>query len=258
VSTGYPSPYNAKYIALTQAMIIGFSLVNSFYPKYFIEFYVLYFVVFLAISGVMMYRSNPMLRDRKYISEAIKSRTIYEEKNVDQLIQSDQDYMKQMMAQASKSMKMLGLYVLFLIVVYLVYSQGINRIQSEPAIRDNALLRFAVFIAVYEIMYLSSFLLYRRGGLASLAGSMVMAPRSYRITEKGIVSTDQSRTVLHLTHLKESEVQVNRDKKYIEIVPRGNGRSMPFRLRLYSNDVDKVSELVNRIKRLASREEERK
>jgi len=54
VSTGYPSPYNAKYIALTQAMIIGFSLVNSFYPKYFIEFYVLYFVVFLAISGVMM------------------------------------------------------------------------------------------------------------------------------------------------------------------------------------------------------------
>lgn len=241
------SPFNKKYIGLSQSLMILMALASSFFPKYFFDFYILYFLAIMAFSSVMMYRNNPMLRDRKYMTEAARSRTLYEEKNVESLIQSDKEYLEQTMKQATKMFKNLFIYILFIIIAYIVYTQGIDKIIAQPNIVSSPYEKFGIFLGVYELFFIASFSISRSTGMYSMAGSMSMAPKSYKITDKGVVATDKSSTIFHAIHLKEAEITINREKKYVEISPKGQ-RSVPYKLRLYTNDVDRVSELLKRLK----------
>lgn len=248
------SPYNPKYIALSQGLLIAFSLVNSFEPKYFFEFYILYFIVIIGITSVMFYRNNPMLRDRKYMSEAVKARTLYEEKSVENLINSDKEFLEETMRQAGKMMKNLFIYFIFIIAIYILYSEVLSKVING---QGTPLYRFVIFLVFYEVFYGISFLLYRTTGMTSAVGSsMAMAPRSYKITDSGVVATDRSGTTLHIIHLQDAEINVNREKKFVEIKPDAK-KGIPYKLRLYTNDVDKVSELLNRLKnkKIPSKEE---
>jgi uncharacterized membrane protein len=76
----------------------------------------------------------------------------------------------------------------------------------------------------------------------------IMAPFSYKITEKGIVGSGGMSTFLHAKHLLDANISVNREKHYVEI--DSVQAKLPYKLRLYSSDVDKVVDYIERIKRI--------
>ncbi|AAK40732.1 DUF2208 domain-containing protein [Saccharolobus solfataricus] len=240
-STGY-NPFNWKFVLLSQVMMILFSLVLSFFPKYFIEFYILYILVYLGITSVIMMRSNPLLRERRSLGEIANARTLYEEKKASELVNQDEEYLKETTEVMKKNFSSMGIMFLYMIILILVYNYVIIRFVTNI---DNTLYKFGFFVLYFELLYGVSFLMNRR--VLKFQTNIPMAPTSYKITEKGIIATDRSGVFLPSKYLIDAQISQNRDKKYIEI---RSSSKFPFQVRLYSQDIDKVSELIERVKKI--------
>lgn len=241
-STAY-NPFNWKFILLSQVMMILFSLVLSYFPKYFIEFYILYILVYLGITSVIMMRSNPLLRERKSLGEINTAKTLYEEKKANELINKDEEYLKDTAEVMKKNFSALGIMFLYLIILIVIYNYVV--IKFVTSISDT-LYRFGFYVLYFELLYGVSFILNRR--VIRFQTNIPMAPTSYRITEKGIIATDRSGIFLPSKYLIDAEIYQNRDKKYIEI--KSNTSKFPFHIRLYSQDIDKIAELLERVKKI--------
>ncbi len=235
------NPYNWKYALVSQVYLIAISFILTYKPQYFIEAVALYFVFFMGLTFYMMSKSNPLLRDRKLLYEISNSRTLYEEKNVSELINKDKEYVEEYTKFAKRSFSMLGIYLVYLIAIYFLYSNVSKIAQSQVALD-----RLIVYLVYFEALYLFGFFVFRR--VVRPASLSVMAPFSYKITEKGIMSSGGMSMFLHAKHLLNSNIVVNREKHFVEI--DSTQAKMPYRVRLYSNDVDKVLDFIERIKRL--------
>ncbi|WP_338600967.1 DUF2208 family protein [Sulfolobus tengchongensis] len=243
-ASGY-NPFNWKFILLSQVMMILFSLVLSFFPSYFIEFYILYILVYLGITSVIMMRSNPLLRERRSLGEITAARTLYEEKKANELINKDEEYIKETTEVMKKNFSSLGIMFLYMIILIIVYNYVV--IHFVKTISDT-LYKFGFFVLYFELLYGVSFLLNRR--VLRFQTNIPMAPTSYRITEKGIIATDKSGVFLPSKYLVDAEISQNRDKKYVEIK---SASKFPFHVRLYSQDIDKILELLDRVKKIELR-----
>ena len=69
----------------------------------------------------------------------------------------------------------------------------------------------------------------------------------------GIASTDVTGLVLYFKHLSDARITVNPDKSYIEIDSQSS--KLPFRVRLYSKDLQRLKEAVERLQRIAKEAE---
>mgnify|MGYP001772532711 CR=1 FL=1 len=239
---GYPNPYNWKMIALSQALMIVMSFVLSLYPQYFVPVYILYIIIIIGISGVMMARSNPMLSERKYISEIYNSATLFEEKDAQKLMQKDTEYLQKMQQLAMTNLKSFGIMILYIIFIFLFYDLVLLKIVDSVSQYE----KLAIYLVYFEALYLFNFFIYRR--LIKFQMMDAMAPSSYKITEKGILSTDKSGIFLHARHLVNAEIIENREKKYVEIDSKTS--KLPFKIRLYTDDIDRLVEVLNRVKRM--------
>ncbi|AWR97177.1 DUF2208 domain-containing protein [Acidianus sulfidivorans JP7] len=240
---GY-NPYNWKMITLTQAWLIIISVVLTFYPKYYIEAFIAYFVIIMAISFSMMYKTNPMFRDRKLLYEIINSRTLYEEKDVTKLMMADKEFQKQYTAMVKKNFSMMGIYLIYIIVLLILYGHLISYADSFKSLY----MRLLVYLIYFEALYGVGIFMYRKV-LAPNAMMTVMAPPSYKINEKGIVSGKGASIFLHAKYLLDSDIiYVNKENHYVEI--DSTKKNLPYKIRLYSNDVDKVMDYLERIKKL--------
>lgn len=243
MSSSAYNPFNWKFILLSQVMMILFSLVLSFFPKYFIEFYILYIIVYLGITSVIVMRSNPLLRERRSLGEITAARTLYEEKKATDLINKDEDYLKETTEVMKKNMSSLGIMFLYLIILIILYNYVI--IKFVTSISDT-LYRFGFYVLYFELLYGVSFLINRR--VLRFQTNIPMAPTSYKITEKGVIATDRSGLFLPAKYLLNAQISPNRDKKYVEI--KSSDSKFPFHVRLYSPDIDKITELIERVKKI--------
>ncbi|PVU75489.1 DUF2208 domain-containing protein [Sulfolobus sp. SCGC AB-777_G06] len=239
---GYPNPYNWKMILISQGLMILMSFVLSLYPQYFLPVYILYIVVIMGISSVMMAKSNPMLAERKYMGEIYKSNTLFEEKNAGSLIQKDMEYVQKMQQLAVANFKSFGIMILYIIIIFLFYDYILLKIVDSVTQYE----KLAIYLIYFEALYLFNMFVYRR--LIKIQMMDAMAPSSYKVTEKGILSTDKSGVFLHSRHLVNAEIIENREKKYVEIDSKTS--KLPYKIRLYTNDIDRLLEVLNRVKRM--------
>ncbi|AAY80191.1 DUF2208 domain-containing protein [Sulfolobus acidocaldarius] len=236
------NPYNWKMILLSQTSIVIISFVLSLYSQYFLPVYIAYLIIYFIIMTTIMARSNPMLSERKYLSEIVNARTILEEKKAGELIQNDEEYIKKFQAITSANLKSFGIMFVYLIVILIFYNFVVLRYVSSV----TQIQKLIVFLVYSEALFLFGMFVNRR--IMRVQMMEVMAPFTYKITEKGIVSTDRSAVFLHSRHLVNASIVENRDKKYVEISP--TTLKLPYKLRLYSNDIDRILDAINRVKRL--------
>lgn len=241
-STRSYNPYNWKTVLATQIGLVAISLALSYFPQFYIWVFILYFVIIMGISFSMMYKSNPIFRDRRLLYEIINSRTLYEEKDVTKLILADKEYQKQYTEVVKRNFAMLLIYIIYIAILIIIYPHVINFANAQ-----HEYFRLAVFLGYFETLYLFSFFMYRKV-FSRAAMLTVMAPPSYKINEKGIVSGKGSSIFLHARYLIDSEITVNKENKYVEI--DSTKKNLPYKIRLYTNNVDKVLDYLERIKRL--------
>lgn len=239
---GYPNPYNWKMILISQVLMILMSFVLSLYPQYFLPVYILYIIVILGITSVMTMRSNPLLSERKYLADISNSRTLFEEKKAGELVQKDEEYMKKMQEFAMASFKSFLYMIIYIIAIFVFYDEVLLKIVGSISGYE----RLLVYIIYFEALFLFNMFVYRR--LVKFQTMEVMAPQSYKITEKGILSTDKSGVFLHSRHLINAEIKENREKRYIEI--HSQTSKLPFRIRLYTTEIDRLLEVLDRVKKL--------
>jgi len=238
----YPNPYNWKMILVTQIGMIAISFVLSLYPQYFVPIYILYIILIMGVTSVMTMRNNPMLSERKYLPEISNSRTLFEEKKASDLMQKDQEYLKKMQEFASSSFRSFMYMILYMIILFVLYDEVLLRIVSHEIGYE----RLAIYIIYFEALYLFNILVYRR--LIKFQAMEVMAPQSYKVTEKGILATDRSGVYLHSRHLVNAEIIDNREKRYVEI--HSSTSKLPYKIRLYTTEIDRLLEVLDRVKKL--------
>ncbi|ABP94221.1 MULTISPECIES: DUF2208 domain-containing protein [Metallosphaera] len=242
MSSATPNPYNWKFALISQTYLVVISIVLGFYPKYFLEAFISYFIIIMAITFSMTYKSNPMLRDRKLMMEVANSGTLYEEKNANDLVMKDEEYQREYMQFAKKNMTMLFSYLIYIVVLFFVYSY-VSKIATS---QTDPYYRLAVYLVYFEIIYLFGFFVYRRLFKPSMMSTM--APLSYKVTEKGVIGSGGMSVFLHAKHLLNSNFVVNREKKYVEI--DSTEAKYPYKIRLYAKDIDKLLDMLERVKRL--------
>ncbi|MFP3260016.1 MAG: DUF2208 domain-containing protein [Sulfolobus sp.] len=238
---GY-NPYNWKMIIVSQVLMILLSFVLSIYPQYFLPVYILYILVMFGVMSVMMMKNNPMLAERKYMGEILNSPTFFEEKNASDLIQKDKEYMQKMQEVAVSNLKAFGVMILYIIFIFLFYDLVLLKIVNSVTEYE----KLAIYIIYFEALYLFNMFVYRRIIKVQMMESM--APSSYKVNERGIISTDKSGVFLHSRHLIEAEIVENREKKYVEINSKTS--KLPFKIRLYAHDLDRLMDALNRVKRI--------
>ncbi|MBB5253040.1 DUF2208 domain-containing protein [Sulfurisphaera ohwakuensis] len=239
---GYPNPYNWKMILVSQVLMILMSFVLSLYPQYFLPVYILYIIVILGITSVMTMRSNPLLSERKYLTDISNSRTLFEEKKAGELAQKDEEYMKKMQEFAMASFKSFMYMIIYIIAIFAFYGEVLLKIVGSVSGYE----RLLVYVIYFEALFLFNMFVYRR--LIKFQTMEVMVPQSYKITEKGILSTDKSGVFLHSRHLVNAEIKENREKRYIEI--HSQTSKLPYRIRLYTTEIDRLLEVLDRVKKL--------
>ncbi|QKQ99824.1 DUF2208 domain-containing protein [Metallosphaera tengchongensis] len=242
MSSATPNPYNWKFALISQTYLVVISIVLGFYPKYFLIAFITYFIVMMGITFSMTYKSNPMLRDRKLMVEVANSNTLYEEKNANDLITKDEDYQREYMQFAKKNMTMLFSYLIYIVVLFFVYGY----ISKFASAQTDPYYRLGVYLVYFEIIYLFGFFVYRRLFKPSMMSTM--APLSYKVTEKGIIGSGGMSVFLHAKHLLNSNLIVNKEKRYVEI--DSVEAKYPYKIRLYAKDLDKLLDMLERVKRL--------
>ena len=228
-------------ILATQAGLILMSYVISLYPQYFWPIYILYIIIFFGITSAISLRSNPILSERKYLPEILNSRILFEEKRAGDLIQKDQEYLSKLQEFVSSTFKFFIYMILYLIIISILYYEILMRIVSH----EMGYERLLTYIVYFEALFLFNMFAY--GRIIKPRTLEVVAPQSYRVTEKGIISTDRS-VYLHSRHLINAEIIDNREKKYVEI--RSNTLKLPYRIRLYTTEIDRLLEVLERVKKL--------
>ena len=203
----------------------------------------------MGVTTAIAMRNSPMLSERKYLPEIMNSRTLFEEKRAGELIQRDEEYLKKMQELAVANLKSLGFFILYFIVILILYYNVLSRIVNHFIGYD----RFAIYIVYFEALYLFNMFVYNRR-IVKVQMVEVMAPQSYKITEKGILSTDKSGIYLHSRHLINAEIIDNREKKYVEI--HSTTSKLPYKIRLYTTEIDRLLEVLDRVKRLESRRQQ--
>ncbi|MEM1626142.1 MAG: DUF2208 family protein [Sulfolobaceae archaeon] len=241
MSSSATNPYNWRFVLISQVGLFVISFVLSIYPEYFLPVYILYLIIIFGVTSIITYRSNPILRERKYISEINSSRVLYEQKNVKEIMEKDTEYLQYIASVASKnlrSMLIMFAYTIFILLFYSFYLVKIIENISEGYIK------FIIYIIYFESLFLLNFFLMRR--YINIAQFSIVAPMKYKITEKGILG--DAGTVLHSRHLLNAIITPNYQKNYVEIEAKSSG--YPFKIRLYTDNVDKVKDILDRVKRL--------
>ena len=235
------NPYNWKMIVISQVAMLLMATALSFYPEYFIEVYIAYLIIIMGVSTYMAQKSNPLLSQRKYLGEVAKAPVLFEEKNTDEIAAKDEEYQAMMREFASQSMRSLGFYFLYMIALLAVYYLVFSRIVVDYV----GVMRFVLYVAYFEALFLFNYFVVRN--MVKFRMMEVIAPRSYRLTLKGIFSTDMSGIVLHASQLSEAKVTINPEKSYIEI--DSTSAKLPFRVRLYTRDLQRLKVSLERLQR---------
>ncbi|MCY0850535.1 DUF2208 domain-containing protein [Sulfuracidifex metallicus] len=246
MSLGYGNPYsNWRYILLSQFSILFISaLLSVFPPQYYIYGYVIYLVVVMSITFFISFRSNPLLKERKYMGEIMKSRTIFEEKDVKEIMEKDEEYIKKYKESLKRNGYFMLYFVVYLAIILVIYDDVLGIYRKMFA--ANHLELFLVFFVTLDAITLINIFLSRK--VMKGATSQTMAPTKYRVTERGIISSDATGVFLHARHLPNSEVIENREKRYVEI--KSNTIKLPYDIRLYTKDIDRLLDAIERVKKI--------
>lgn len=227
---------------LGQILLLGFALMNTWFPQYTMLFIIFYIVVFGAI---MVYYGKKMIKGRIKDMDLVKGgKRIYKAKVVEvkQLMMSDPLLVSEMKGQfLTTFLPLLSIMAIWLIFPYL---RGI--LVTGEAGSITLFIRYAIlyelFFVISIISRITQSIMTKHRGYTTL-----FVLNEYTVTEKGIYSEQGGGFALAFP-LKAKKITCNEKRSYVDIdvVQEGGfaGKTI-MRIRLYSK---KPLELYEKIK----------
>lgn len=224
---------------LGQALLLGFSVTNTWFPQHFFYFIIGYFIV---IMGIMAFQSRKAISKIKTAKEAVsKGRRLYKAKltEVNQLMMKDAKLKEDLKAQFSILMFMF-LPILIIFMVFGPLKDLILGSNPEP----GALQTFIGYVILYESLFVISY----STRIASLINvkrkgfSMLQVPSEYIVTEKGIVGGNFAVEF----PVKAKRFSYNEERSFVEFDMASVQASMGgvTRVRLYTKKPRELYELL--------------
>lgn len=233
-----------KQVAFSQLTIILFSIVAGLYRDYYIYVIIAYFVAL----PILISRQARRIGGGRVSSEEVESgRKLWEERDVSELLAKDVDYVREMSEQMKATTYAMISMPAILGYIYLYRKALAEHVRSLTP--DPSLAAFLDFFVMFEGSFFISqaFTLYMRKKLVKKMPSMVIAPRRYLVTDRGISAKGFGTTFALKFPLENVAVAFNERRKFVELTiehPEKSGAST--RIRLYSRNPKRLYEIIRR------------
>ncbi|ALU12221.1 hypothetical protein EYM_01580 [Ignicoccus islandicus DSM 13165] len=216
-----PNPFGKKAMLLSQASMLTFATIMSFFPQYYGFLLVIYFILMLVI----MYKYFG--KHLKKAMERPKGKVHYEE-NSKELLETDPEMERILKGQMSQSL-FSSLPIMVLLLFGFTLWPTITHI-------PNPVYRFAAIVAYFEGYTVLNYFLNKHA-----MKKMAEIPKpitSYKVTEGGI----QIKPFGNIPFpLKDYEIKVVEESKAVDLVSKKPG--VPS-YRLYSKNPKRLAELL--------------
>lgn len=234
-----------RQIAFSQLMIVLFSVVAGLYREYYIYVIIAYFVL---LPVIISRQTRKRIGREKVSSEEIEAgRRLWEERDASELLAKDAEYIREMGEQMKVSTYTMISMPVILGYIYLYRSMLAKHVRSMTA--DPSLAAFLDFFIMFEGSFLMSqaFMLYTRRKFAKKTPSMILAPRKYLVTDRGISAKGFGTTFALKFPLENTQIEVNEKRGFVELTMIQPGKDgVPTKIRLYSRNPRRLYEIIKR------------
>lgn len=236
-------PSRLKMLLLGQASILLISFISALFPQYYFLVAIAYAII---IAGVFSYSARKM--SRRPAREEL-GRVLFRENNAIKIAMFDKELHDELMKQMKSVMFSMGSFILVLILfpAYRAYLAPYVNSILESYFTNEQLASFLNFLIMYEFIFLLMSII-RIIISRKYPPVQIMLPQKYIVYRRGILVNDRFFTEFTKDHCYE----YNPQRHYIEI----RGKHNPaFKLRLYSENIAKLKEILDEEKTIPMCEE---
>ncbi len=224
---------------ISQVYIVVLAYAFVAFPRYVWLLFLIYLGLMMGLSAYSARGGGGAGVTRADIERA---RQLLREENALQLAMEDEEllalYSKQMKA-SMMSFAVLFLYIPLFYAVRYYYRSLVDLLKNLGAPSDTVA-GFIIWLGLFEIMTIVSFIIQRRGGLGDKPIAP-MVPKGFVVTDKGILLKGSLGRIIGFPLPEGTRVELNESKGYVEIVePKG------ARIRLYTMKAKRLYEIIQR------------
>jgi uncharacterized membrane protein len=209
--------------------------------------FILAFILLILIQVIINRRGkNPLGQEKVPAEEVLKGNKLFEEKDVRELQMNDKDLLKDMQEQSKFTMyTSLGMFVaMFYFILLWKYIDPLHQFFLQYTSNDRIAL-FLAFLIYFEGLFVINQLFMFWGIKKVGKVPIVQTPRSYTITDKGIVIGGLvGKSSLLFPLPPGTYVESNERRKFVELIRHGK-RSI-VRIRFYTRRVRRLEEILKK------------
>jgi len=226
-------------ILQSQIFALVFSSVMTFASQYRHLFWVFIFA-YIIIMSLMTTGLGKRIFSKKEYNEIAGSRKLIEVKRTEvyELMMKDTKLSQELRPQFRASMY--SFLIMFVILGYFwIYSSTVLPYTSAS---EDVMIRFLGYLIMYEIP-IGINTLFQRFVFLKAMSQVVQIPYSYTVYEKGITG---SGVLLKFPLENVEELKTDLFRKFVEVRIRQKSRRTPSRIRFYTKNVERLSELIRK------------
>ncbi len=214
--------------------LVLFALVSAIAPEYTWLFFILYFIIIMAVMTKMSMKGFKR-------ADSVKGSPLFKEDNTTIAMSSDTLVLQEVKEQFKAVMLMMFLPFVIIFLVPPIYWTYINPIvdsATRQVFENEVLVRFIGFLAFYSILVLTiqipRLLLMR--GLKSK--KQLYTPRSFALYREGLLMDGRL-----LAFDKDMCYKVDSKRKFVQI----ESPQLPYNVRLYTLEVSKLADRIREV-----------
>jgi uncharacterized membrane protein len=225
-------------LVIGQLYLILLALVLAAAPQYYLYVFILYFVAIMGFSTIV---SRRRFKTSIPIEEIERSRTLLKEDKAFEIAMEDEELLKLLGGQMRTLLLTLAFLPLYYVIFRFVRANHDMLAESIASLLGTSTTvgAFLVWLGAFEVMYVVSFAsrrLLMRGQV-----SIPVVPRSFTVTQKGILIRGGMGQAISFPLEESTKVEYDDKRRYVEISTASGAR-----IRLYTKNLKKLLEAIEK------------
>ncbi len=224
---------------ISQVYIVILAYAFVAFPRYVWLLFLIYLGLMMGLSA---YSARGGVKTSVTRADIERARQLLREENAFQLAMEDEELLALYSKQMKVSMMSFVVLILYLPLFYVVryYYKSLVGLLKSIGAPSNTVAGFIIWLSLFELMTIVSFLIQRRGGVGDKL-IVPMVPKGFVVTDKGILLKGSLGRIIGFPLPEGTRVEVNEAKGYVEIIePKGT------RIRLYTMKAKRLYEIIQR------------
>ena len=224
---------------ISQVYIVILAYAFVAFPRYVWLLFLIYLGLMMGLSA---YSARGGVKTSVTRADIERARQLLREENAFQLAMEDEELLALYSKQMKVSMMSFVVLILYLPLFYVVryYYKSLVGLLKSIGAPSNTVAGFIIWLSLFELMTIVSFLIQRRGGVGDKP-IVPMVPKGFVVTDKGILLKGSLGRIIGFPLPEGTRVEVNEAKGYVEIIePKGT------RIRLYTMKAKRLYEIIQR------------